>query len=54
VDFLSRQKGPQVFSQFVRDGLREGYEPALRRHYDLRGFADLEARLGQGPALAER
>jgi hypothetical protein len=54
VDFLSRQKGPQVFSQFVRDGLREGYEPALRRHYDLGSFADLEARLGQGTALAER
>src|SRR5262245_42713585 len=33
VDFLTRQKGPQVFSAFLTDGLKSGYEPALRKHY---------------------
>jgi hypothetical protein len=47
VDYLSRQRGPVVFAQFVRDGLREGYEAALRRHYEFRDFADLQTRWGQ-------
>jgi len=52
VEYLSRQHGPVVFTQFVRDGLREGYETALRRHYGYRDFADLQARWGQ-EALAK-
>jgi len=28
-----RSKGPQVFTDFVRDGLRGGYESAPRKHY---------------------
>jgi tetratricopeptide (TPR) repeat protein len=58
VDFLSRQRGPVVFAQFLRDGLRDGYEPALTRHYGFRDFADLEQRWSQqelagfGPATA--
>jgi hypothetical protein len=47
VDFLARQKGPQVFTKFVRDGLDGGYEAALRRHYDFQGFQDLEQRWRQ-------
>jgi hypothetical protein len=63
VEYLSRQKGPEEFCQFVRDSLREGYESALRRHYGYRDFADLEARWNQAalaglsaaaPAYAER
>jgi hypothetical protein len=63
VDFLSRQKGPEVFCRFVRDGQREGYESALRRHYGYADFADLERRwsqdalaglTGPGPAVAAR
>jgi hypothetical protein len=42
VDFLSRQKGPQTFTQFLREGLRGGYEPALRRHYGFADFNELE------------
>jgi tetratricopeptide (TPR) repeat protein len=42
VDYLTQQKGSLVFTQFLRDGLRDGFEPALRRHYELRGFADLQ------------
>jgi hypothetical protein len=47
VDYLSRQRTPVVFAQFVRDGLQEGYEAALRRHYGYRDFAELEQRWGQ-------
>jgi tetratricopeptide (TPR) repeat protein len=52
VDYLSALHGPQVFSQFVRDGLRDGYEAAMRRHYGYRDFAELQERWGQ-QALAE-
>jgi hypothetical protein len=45
VDFLSKQPGgPRVFTQFLRDGLNGGYEPALRRHYNIQGFDELERR----------
>jgi hypothetical protein len=47
VDYLCALRGPQTFAQFLRDGLREGYEPALRRHYNIQGFADLQGRWGQ-------
>jgi hypothetical protein len=47
VDYLCGLSGPQVFAQFLRDGLREGYEPALRRHYSMEGFADLQNRWSQ-------
>ena len=47
VDFLSSQRGPAVFAQFLRDSLREGYEPALQRHYGFRDFADLQTRWAQ-------
>src|SRR5262249_3754210 len=46
VEFLSAQKGgPQEFVRFVRDGLEGGYETALRRHYGINDFNDLENRL---------
>ena len=41
VEFLAAQRGPQVFTQFVRDGLKGGYEAALQRHYGWT-FATLE------------
>jgi hypothetical protein len=44
VDFLAHEKGPQVLTQFVRDGMRSGYEAALQRHYGYRSFAELEQR----------
>jgi hypothetical protein len=44
VEFLSQEKGPQVFTQFVRDGLRTGYDSALQRHYGYRSFEELEQR----------
>jgi tetratricopeptide (TPR) repeat protein len=49
VDYLAGLKGPQTFARFVRDGLRPGtgYEAALRQHYGIAGFADLQSRWGE-------
>lgn len=45
VEYLSSQKGgPQEFARFVRDGLEGGYEAALRRHYGIQDFNDLQQR----------
>lgn len=44
VDFLVSEKGARVFSQFLREGMQSGYEPALRHYYGCRNFADLERR----------
>lgn len=41
VDFLTQQQGPTVFSAFVRDALRSGWESALRKHYNW-SLADLQ------------
>jgi hypothetical protein len=42
VDYLARQKGPLTFTAFLRDGLRGGYEPALKRYYGFSDFNDLQ------------
>ena len=47
VDFLTRLQGPQVFASFLRDGLDGGYEQALRKHYGLRDFNELQMRWNQ-------
>jgi len=44
VDFLCQQKGTQAFALFLRDGLRNGYEVALRQHYGFSSFQDLQQR----------
>jgi tetratricopeptide (TPR) repeat protein len=41
VEFLTQQRGAQVFTEFLREGLRDGYEPALRKHYSMT-FAELQ------------
>jgi hypothetical protein len=43
VDYLTRQRGAVIFSQFLREAQRDGYEPALKKFYHFRNFADLEA-----------
>ncbi len=51
VEFLSSQKGgPAEFPRFLRDGIENGYEAALRRHYGFRDFNDLEQRWSQSAA----
>jgi hypothetical protein len=46
VEFLSRykHKGPEVFARFLRDGLRDGFEPALEATYGIHDFDDLQGR----------
>ena len=55
VEFMTELRGPQVFTAFVRDGLREGYDEALRKHYDM-DMNELQQRwqqrLGQANRLA--
>ncbi len=46
VEFLSLQRGPQVVSQFIRDGLNQGYESALRKHYGW-SFQELQTAWNQ-------
>jgi hypothetical protein len=41
VDYLTRLKGPQAFSEFMKDGLKNGYESALSRHYSIQSYNDL-------------
>jgi hypothetical protein len=43
VEFLAKEKDPQTVTQFLHDGLRDGYEAALRRHYGW-DFKDLDRR----------
>lgn len=41
VDYLTRLKGPQAFGEFMKDGLKNGYESALSRHYSIQSYNDL-------------
>jgi hypothetical protein len=43
VQFLCKEKGPQTFASFLRDGLKGGYSIALRRYYGW-DFTELESR----------
>jgi hypothetical protein len=47
VDFLTGLKGPQVFAAFLREGLDTGYEPALRKHFGMRDFNELQRQWNQ-------
>jgi len=47
VEYLTNQRGPLTFTQFLHDGLRYGYEKALERNYGYRSFAELEQRWSQ-------
>ncbi len=44
VSFLSAEKGPKAFARFLRDGLEDGYESALKKDYDIKDFDDLQER----------
>jgi tetratricopeptide (TPR) repeat protein len=41
VEFLTNKHGPKFFTDFVKDGLRHGYEKALQQHYRMT-FAELD------------
>lgn len=42
VDYLTRLKGPTVFSEFMKEGLQSGYEPALRKFYGIKSYGELD------------
>jgi hypothetical protein len=42
VDFLCKEKNPQVFARFLREAQQDGYEQALERHFGYRSFGDLD------------
>jgi hypothetical protein len=42
VDYLCRLKSSDVVTQFMRDAMKSGYEPALERHYGIRDLNVLE------------
>ena len=41
VEFMTNRRGAKVFTDFMQDGVRYGYETALQRHYQLT-FAQLD------------
>ena len=58
VEFLANQRGAKVFADFVKDGIRSGYEPALQRHYNMT-FTQLDQAwqqqvLSNGPSYASQ
>jgi hypothetical protein len=50
---MAALRGPQVFTAFVRDGLREGYEGALRKHYSM-DMGELQQRWQQRVEMGNR
>ncbi len=40
-EFLTQQKSPRVVTEFIKDGLRYGYDQSLQKHYSMT-FAQLE------------
>ena len=44
VQFFIARKGPEAFTTFLRTYISKGAEEALTKHYDIKGYADLEKR----------
>jgi putative heme iron utilization protein len=44
VQFFASQKGPQAFTKFLRQYIHKGAQPALKDHYGIQDYADLEKR----------
>jgi hypothetical protein len=47
VDYLTKEKSPAIFTQFVRDSLRDGFDAALQKHFGYRDVMDLQERFTQ-------
>lgn len=58
VQFMASLKGHQVFSQFLKDGMTQGYDSALRTHYGVQDWREMDqawrATAFQGAAVASR
>jgi len=46
INLLVKERGPIVFTNFIREGLVRGYDASLRSHYDC-DFTSLEKRWQQ-------
>jgi hypothetical protein len=46
VQLLAQQKGPRTFTRFLREGMEDGYEPALKKYFGW-DYASLERRWQQ-------
>jgi hypothetical protein len=44
VQFLTGLKGPQVFTGFLQTSIAKDYPSALKQHYEITGFSDLQKR----------
>lgn len=44
VEFLTAERGPRTFVRFLRDALAGNYPSALKRHYSIRDFKELNRR----------
>jgi hypothetical protein len=44
VQFLTALKGPQAFTAFLQTSLVKDYPTALKQHYEITGFSDLQKR----------
>lgn len=42
VQFLCAKKSYREFTDFLRTSIQKGYEPAMKEHYGIQGYADLE------------
>jgi tetratricopeptide (TPR) repeat protein len=40
-EFLAQMRGPKTLTEFIKDGLRHGYDTSLERHYNM-NFTQLE------------
>ena len=54
VSYLTDLRGPQAFTEFLRTAQRDGYEAALKKHYSMNGFADLDNRWRQKGVKSEQ
>jgi hypothetical protein len=44
VEYLCELRGPQAFAHFLSEAMRGGAEPALKKHFGLEGYQELERR----------
>ncbi len=58
VQYMAALKGHQVFAQFLKDGMTQGYDAALQTHYGVRDWREMDkgwrANAIQGATVASR
>lgn len=58
VQYMAGLRGHQVFAQFLKDGMNQGYDAALQTHYGVRDWREMDkgwrANAVQGATVASR